>query len=160
MPLFFLWDLRHYSFFPLAFFGFAGHFLFYSLSEWPRLILQASIVLLVLIEFTSDFLEDLDFLTEQFFNNFASPFKSTLAKTFGSIKKHDTLEVLKNIPILQTLDTETIGSMARSAKTLYFRRGLPVFGEGQEGTELYFVLKGKLNDSKKIRAGTGVRSSH
>jgi CRP/FNR family cyclic AMP-dependent transcriptional regulator len=65
----------------------------------------------------------------------------------------DYKKLLKGVYLFSNLTDQEIQKIATICKPEGFPRGKLIFAEGNPGDKLYFIIKGSIRDSKKIRAG-------
>jgi len=58
--------------------------------------------------------------------------------------KIDVNTVIKNVPIFQSLPQHVLQEMARTAKIHNLGSGMTLFKEGQNSSDLYYIIEGRI----------------
>jgi CRP/FNR family cyclic AMP-dependent transcriptional regulator len=119
------------SFFLLSIFTLAQY-----IGQWPIM----AIIVILMLGFFLDLLDDLDFILDQFQGYFISPLRTF----FSHLREtdYDILKLLKNVPIFESLAPEVLSEMTKVSKVISLRKGVTLCKEGQDSTNLYLMIKG------------------
>jgi CRP-like cAMP-binding protein len=133
-----LFSLSVALFFALAliFFGEAFLKIGQALKDWHTdNIIPLTIIVLTTYGFFIDFLDDIDFIFNQIADRILSPIRPV---------KIDVPSVIKNVPIFQSLPEPILQEMTRTAKIHNLGSGMTLFKEGQNSTDLYYIIDGRI----------------
>ncbi len=120
----------------LAFFAMTLLKIGVTLKSWQNEnIIPLAIIVLTTYGFFIDFLDDVDFIFNQLADRLLTPIRPV---------RIDVPSVIKSVPIFQSLPATILEEMTRTAKIHNLGSGMTLFKEGQNSTDLYYIIDGRI----------------